>query len=328
MRIFLDLDGTMARFYEKPGCLENCNKPGFFKNLLPYENMVKAVDMLRSRGDIHVYGLSAVETDAGAEEKEGWLATHLSAGTPMGCFFTKPHESKAEYIRNFYGELTRDDFLLDDYSLRLKEWYAAGGTAIKVLNEHNGRGWNGHNFDGPTISVEWSANEIYKTICEICGLKLCPKQIPSLTIMVGLPGSGKSTVAAAICDIDSSIALVSSDAIRKELYGDEGIQGSPEDVFKVVNQRIHALLSEGKSVLYDATNLYPKSRKSVLSAIPDGMEVQVKFWVINTPLDVCIRRNEGRERVVPEEVIRRMASRFTYPQKSEWPGSIVVTQNR
>ena len=35
MRIFVDMDGTVARFYEADDCLERMYEVGFFANLRP-----------------------------------------------------------------------------------------------------------------------------------------------------------------------------------------------------------------------------------------------------------------------------------------------------
>ena len=58
-------------------------------------------------------------------------------------------------------------------------------------------------------------------------------------MLIGLPGSGKSTIAQKIKDEVISlnkveVEIVSSDAIRKELYGNEEIQGDPQKVFTLM----------------------------------------------------------------------------------------------
>lgn len=146
----------------------------------------------------------------------------------------------------------------------------------------------------------------------------------SLTVLVGLPASGKSTLAKKICEMNPELVLIGSDQIRAELYGDEGIQGSGKEVFDLVYKRIHDALVEDKSVVYDATNLFKKSRRSVLKCIPEGKDVLVKFLVCRTPLQKCLERNAARSRVVPEEIIVRMAERMCYPTRDEYDHSIVV----
>lgn len=57
------------------------------------------------------------------------------------------------------------------------------------------------------------------------------------TMMIGVFGSGKSTVAAEIAK-ETGAEIVSSDAIRGEIYGDENCQANPARVFEIVHQRV------------------------------------------------------------------------------------------
>ena len=74
-------------------------------------------------------------------------------------------------------------------------------------------------------------------------------------------GSGKSTIAMRIASqMKEEVVLLSSDAIRGEIYGDENCQRDPGRVFDIMHQRTVAALSQGISVIYDATNLSCKRR--------------------------------------------------------------------
>ena len=323
-RLFVDMDGSLANIHER-NWQEECSKPGFFLDLRPYTNMVEAVSRLTERDDVRVYILSAAEPrNTAPDEKEQWLGRQFLGHTPIGCFFTKHGESKANHIRDFFGvdRLQPDDFLLDDYSVHLLDWEAAGGTGIKVINQINGRG---EKFAGTRVSVQESPEEIYGKLCGVMGIDEDITDL-TLTVMVGLPGSGKSAIASELGEMNPNCAVISSDAIRRELFGDESDQKDPELVFKTANSRVHTALANGTSVVYDATNMYKKSRKKVLAAIPRGKDVTVRFWVVNTPLEECLRRNSEYDRVVPEDVIRKMAAKFIPPTANEWRyGTCIVT---
>ena len=58
MRIFVDMDGTVARFYEADDCLEKMYEKGFFANLRPYQKMIKMLEKLNEKG-YEIYILSA-----------------------------------------------------------------------------------------------------------------------------------------------------------------------------------------------------------------------------------------------------------------------------
>ena len=46
-----------------------------------------------------------------------------------------------------------------------------------------------------------------------------------LILLIGLPGSGKSSLAEQLVAQSPGSAIISTDAIRAQLFGDEGIQG-------------------------------------------------------------------------------------------------------
>ena len=81
---------------------------------------------------------------------------------------------------------------------------------------------------------------------------------PKFYMLVGISGSGKSFVAEQVKRIYKNhlvnIEVHSSDAIRKELWGDENDQQNPQKVFQILHKRVKNALSEGKDVIYDATN--------------------------------------------------------------------------
>ena len=136
-----------------------------------------------------------------------------------------------------------------------------------------------------------------------------------LYTMVGIPGSGKSTIANQI----PNAIIISSDAIRKELYGAEEIQGNGKQVFDLVYKRIGEELAKGHDVVFDATNLTPKARNAVFRFTAEHIAV-----FVNTPLDVCLKRNAARERKVPEKVIYRMYHNLTCPNKIEGFSKIIT----
>ena len=123
-----------------------------------------------------------------------------------------------------------------------------------------------------------------------------------LFIPIGLPGSGKSTWAK-----ETDAIVVSSDAIRGELFGDASIQGDPKRVFALMGERTIAAISAGHDVIYDATNLTKWARKSIIDKLPASCEVV--FVEFTASVDVCIKRQNLRTRKVPSEVIINMASR-------------------
>ena len=124
-----------------------------------------------------------------------------------------------------------------------------------------------------------------------------------LTMMIGIPGSGKSTYAKELPGV-----YVSPDAIREELYGDISVQGNSAEVFGLVESRIREALKTGCDVVYDATNT-TKYRKATVAEFREYGATEVNGIFMNTPFDVCMKRNlnrQDRSEPVPEEVMKRM----------------------
>jgi predicted kinase len=145
---------------------------------------------------------------------------------------------------------------------------------------------------------------------------------PSLIILCGIPGSGKSTYAKSYIEQNVDTIHLSSDAIRKELYGDENIQGNPADVFSLMQKRAVEALNNGRNVIYDATNITRKDRASIIGICPKFTNIECH--IIWAPIEVCIERDSKRERTVGKEVIDRMLKRFQAPYYDENIDAIAI----
>ena len=63
---------------------------------------------------------------------------------------------------------------------------------------------------------------------------------PVFTMLMGLPGSGKSTFANEVVTADSlTSVLISSDSLREELFGDVNDQTHNTEVFEEMHRRKH-----------------------------------------------------------------------------------------
>ena len=176
-RLFIDMDGTLARFYDQAKCVEKMMEPGFFLNLQPYEATVNAVKLLCARDDLRLFVLSTVDGDAARNDKRIWIAEKI--GPELPCLFCASGQSKADYVRDSFGGLTEDDYLLDDYSRNLVEWESAGGRGIKFVNELNCRGWNGLNYGGRRIFYDQSPEEMARALLiEACLIQDDRKNAP------------------------------------------------------------------------------------------------------------------------------------------------------
>ncbi|MBD2326127.1 AAA family ATPase [Alkalinema sp. FACHB-956] len=138
---------------------------------------------------------------------------------------------------------------------------------------------------------------------------------PLLVILVGLPGSGKSTIAQQFVDQTPSVRVISTDGIRAQLFGDESIQGPWLKIWLEIRQQFLQATVEiqqgGRSfAVFDATNAVRKHRRAAIAlARKCGFVTVGGLWVA-TPLPVCLDRNQARSRQVPEAVIERMTRRL------------------
>lgn len=131
-----------------------------------------------------------------------------------------------------------------------------------------------------------------------------------LIYLVGLPGSGKSTYANKLKE--KGYKVFSSDSIRKELYGDESIQGDGNKVFNILHKRISENLKNNVNCIYDSTGISSKRRMSFLNSISNIKCTKICI-LFATPYEICLERNSKRDRKVPEDVIRRMYTNFNIP---------------
>ena len=136
-----------------------------------------------------------------------------------------------------------------------------------------------------------------------------------LIIMVGLPGSGKSTHTAKY-ETQNHTTIVSTDEIRRELYGNPETQGNGQDVFNEAYRRIEIALRAGDTVVFDATNLKARNRKYLCNRFrPIADTIIAEYMAVS--VDECIARDEHRSRTVGAEVIQRMAKGMSEPRLDE-----------
>lgn len=140
-------------------------------------------------------------------------------------------------------------------------------------------------------------------------------------MLVGISGSGKTTYAHYMKNTFlEPVEIVSSDSIREELYGDESIQGNPNKVFRIMLARTKRYLGEGKSVIYDATNLSDRRRINLLKELK-GYNCAKLCHVIIVDPRMCSENQKLRERHVSDEVIYHQVQQFRPPHLSEgWDG--------
>lgn len=142
-----------------------------------------------------------------------------------------------------------------------------------------------------------------------------------IVLLVGLPGSGKSTYLERL-----GVGSLSSDAIRKLLADDETDQSANDRVFQTLRYLLRHRLALGRPVTYiDATNLTPEERRVYLG-IGQSFACQVEAVFFDVPLEICRKRNAVRHRVVPEDAMERLAARLAPPSREEGFDRVTVVK--
>ena len=132
-----------------------------------------------------------------------------------------------------------------------------------------------------------------------------------LILLIGLPGSGKSTLTQQLLAQDPRRLLISTDAIRSQLFGDEAIQGSWLLIWQEVQCQFRHAVGQivqmsAQSAIYDATNAQRRHRREVIALARNVGFTHITGLWLDTPVWLCLARNRQRDRQVPEAVIFRM----------------------
>lgn len=147
--------------------------------------------------------------------------------------------------------------------------------------------------------------------------------LPKFYMMIGLPASMKSSFIERN-KINNDV-IVSSDALREELFGDVNDQTHNNEVFNEMYKRTRQGLSSNHNVWYDATNLSRKKRINLLKELPSCQKIAI---VMATPFEVCKLFNNKRDRTVPYYVMKRMYKSFEPPHYDEGFDKILVNSWR
>lgn len=140
---------------------------------------------------------------------------------------------------------------------------------------------------------------------------------PTLIMMCGLPGSGKSTYAKDfVSKQDEKWVIHSSDELRRELLGDQTRQDKNDLIFSEMHSRIARDLVAGINVIYDACNIQRKNRMAFIQFLKQkkvACDIQCVFMA--APFKMCVSQNSKRfgDDRVPDYVIRKMYRQFCTP---------------
>ena len=229
-------------------------------------------------------------------------------------------------LRNFIGHthieaceaivksLKKDCNLLSDYKFEVidcDDYYINGNDGYKGSLVHL---WFEEKLSNDEIKD--LATVINCDGVEFRGTML-PKPVENcLIVMVGLPRSGKSTIAK-----EELVPMVNPDSIRYSLHGNAYIPEAEPMVWTINKYMIDALFKAGhRMVIEDSTNTTRERRNGYVTP-------KYVRWLLNVPTnsEVCIERamKDGNNGLA--DVIRKMTETYEAPHINELrPGDVLV----
>lgn len=150
----------------------------------------------------------------------------------------------------------------------------------------------------------------------------------TLIVMVGLPGSGKSTAIKISGITEEKTVVISSDDYIEFVAKATGLTYNEvfSDSIGLANNHMDILLKQAlknkKNIVWDQTNLTIKKRQSILNKIPDDYNKQCIF--MNAKFDEIKKRNSRNGKIIPDHVLEQMHKTMQPPTVSEGFHSVFV----
>jgi protein phosphatase len=130
---------------------------------------------------------------------------------------------------------------------------------------------------------------------------------PSLVVLVGAAGAGKSTFAARHFRAEE---ILSSDRFRAIVSGEEANQAATKAAFVALHAALERRLAAGTLAVVDATSIEPSARRALV-ARASAVGRTATAIVLDLPAATVVARNAARPaRVVDMAVVQRQLQRL------------------
>ena len=167
-------------------------------------------------------------------------------------------------------------------------------------------------WDGPrAFANDVSRFHYFRTPSEHPTLHLFDDSKCEVTVLSGLPGSGKDTWVSERADGHEVISL---DDIRRELDVEPGDNQSA--VVAAAYDRAKVLLRRSESFVWNATNVSRMLRSKVID-LSAAYKARIRVVYLEPPIPSIRSRNTGRTKCVPERVWERLFDKLDVPTPAE-----------
>lgn len=157
---------------------------------------------------------------------------------------------------------------------------------------------------------------------------------PQIIMLVGLPGSGKSTFVSNY-RLKKHGIVASTDNIIEEKAKEEGLSYNEmfkklpfSDVEKQMKQEIIKAGKEGTNIIVDQTNMSTKSRAKKMDLVPKKFDrYAIVFWPdIKEVYKRLEKRKKETGKEIPQKVINSMLANYVPPTAGEGFKSIIFVK--
>lgn len=140
-------------------------------------------------------------------------------------------------------------------------------------------------------------------------------------ILVGVPGSGKSTWAASQewikdCAYISTDTIVEAYATNQGKTYSEVFEDFMPTAVSLMSDQVLLAKAQKKDIIWDQTSTTVASRKKKFRMLPDYYHIAVVF---KTPYqeELTRRLNSRPGKIIPKEVVENMINNFEMPNENE-----------
>ena len=139
-----------------------------------------------------------------------------------------------------------------------------------------------------------------------------------LIVLSGVPGSGKSYFSEQFQKAKGShVYIVSSDALRNMITGDQGDLSNDRLMWKMFYKIAYIYsLDDDATVILDATHSNSFYRIEATKALKEKFD-EIDLVSFNLPKDVVLYQNIHRDHPIPEDALLRLLDKFEVPDDAD-----------